>query len=108
MRFQFARYSLVVLWIFTAVTSIFWGYEIGLSILEQIGLPKAWQASAIYLGAGLDLILGVWLIVNKKLIWNYYAQLALIGGYSLIFFLAPTKSYNVMVGAFHRSHAPAW
>ena len=78
------RYSLAFLWLFTALTSVWFGYEQGVQILSQTNIPPKWFDLLIYARAILDAFIGVWLLTGKYLKFNAYLQIITIVGFSIL------------------------
>ncbi|BCE01654.1 DoxX-like family protein [Marinicellulosiphila megalodicopiae] len=78
------RFSLSFLWLFTALTSAFFAFEISLEILEQTIIPMKYHVFLIYSGSALDGIIGIWLCFAKKIRWVIYLQWIVILGFTLI------------------------
>ena len=79
-----ARVALSALWIFTGITSAFLSPEIGYEVLAKGGVTGGHAALLIYLGSGLDIAIGIWLIIGKSLRCCYLIQLALIVCYTFL------------------------
>jgi uncharacterized protein YbjT (DUF2867 family) len=81
------RVALAVLWLWTAAVSLGW-YPVqdSYALLARVGLHGALATIALYGAAFLDLLLGVLTLAAparwRRLVW--LAQLALIGGYTLL------------------------
>ncbi|CAM3789615.1 DoxX-like family protein [Parendozoicomonas haliclonae] len=106
-----ARWSLAFLWIVTALTSAFWGMEIGYEVLAKGGITGKLATLAIYSGSALDLVVGLWLLTGWRLKACYLIQLIVIISYSLLltiiapeFWLHPfgplTKNIPILVMVF--------
>ncbi|MFJ1299183.1 SDR family oxidoreductase [Pseudomonadota bacterium AL_CKDN230030165-1A_HGKHYDSX7] len=81
------KLSVAVVWIWTAVVSLgLYPVEDSLAMLQRVGLSAALAPLALYGAALLDLLFGVltltWRGVHAR--WLWLAQMALIGGYTLI------------------------
>lgn len=83
-HYVFARYSLVVLWIFTGLTSLFWGSAIGYEILAQAHIVGNLADWAVLSGAGLDIFIGLWLLSGKRRRLCYFVQIGVILIYSIL------------------------
>lgn len=59
------RYSLAFMWIFTALTSLFWGRASGIEILEAADITGLSAELLIDSGSLLDLFIGLWLLSDK-------------------------------------------
>jgi hypothetical protein len=85
-----ARLSLAGLWIFTGITSVFIAPEIGYEVLASAGITGQTAASLIYLGSGLDILIGLWVLSGWQLKPCCWLQLTVIISYSLLLsFIAP-------------------
>lgn len=91
---QIAKYSLAFLWLYTAVISVTLGYQQGLAILESLPMPASLRPASIYLGAGLDAALGLWLLSNRKLVLNCWLQILLITSYSIILLIFAREHFT--------------
>lgn len=60
------RFSLAFLWIFTAVTSLYFDPATGLTTLAQANIAGQTANLLLYAGSMLDWIIGFWLLSNKK------------------------------------------
>lgn len=81
------KLSLAVVWIWTAAVSLgLYPVSDSLAMLQRVGLSAALAPLALYGAAFLDLLFGVltltWRGVRAR--WLWLAQMALIGGYTLI------------------------
>jgi uncharacterized protein YbjT (DUF2867 family) len=80
------RLSLAALWIGTAIVSFgLYPATQSYALLQQAGVPTAWQPLALYGAATLDLVLGVLTLLPLRRTRPLWAgQMALIAGYMLI------------------------
>ena len=78
------RLSLVFLWLFTGLTSLWWGKDIGYEILAGAHITGTFADFALHSGAILDLAIGVWLFLGKNLRLCYALQMAVILMYTLL------------------------
>jgi len=103
-----AIYSLVFLWIFTGVTSIYFSPEIGYEILTSANITGSMADFSVYAGGALDIVLGLWLLTSIKTKVCCIMQVATIALYTLIltvidasFWLHPfgpiTKNFPIIV-----------
>lgn len=78
------RLALAVMWLGTAWTSL-WGYprEGSYALLAQLGLQGLPATAALWLGAGLDAVLGLALLLPRRR-RVYQAQIALMVAYTLL------------------------
>lgn len=84
-RLTWLRYSLGVMWIFTAIVSFgLYPVEDSLALLERAGVPTVLQPTALYGAAALDLLLGVLTVAGRRRRLVWLAQLALILAYTII------------------------
>jgi hypothetical protein len=79
-----ARYALAFLWIFSALTSVFFAPQIGYDILAKANIIGPLADLAIYGGGFADLLLGLWLLSTKQLRLCCLAQITLILSYTLL------------------------
>ena len=80
----YARLSLGLLWIVTAVTSISYGSDLGYEVLAKGGITGSLADLSIYSGSALDLVLGVWVLTNWNLKVCYQIQIMVVVIYSLL------------------------
>ena len=103
-----ARYALSFMWIFTALTSVFFAPQVGYDILSRANVSGPFADIAIYGGAIIDLLLGFWLLSARTLRLCCLLQITLILSYTLLlslidasFWLHPfgpvTKNVPVLV-----------
>lgn len=78
------RLSLAFLWFFTAITSAFFALDIGYEVLIQGGITGVFAGFCIYSGSILDAVIGLWLLVGKKLKVCYLLQIGVIVVYSVL------------------------
>jgi uncharacterized membrane protein YphA (DoxX/SURF4 family) len=78
------RISLSALWIFTAITSVFFAPDIGYQVLSSAGITGELATVSIWAGSLVDLALGIWLLSGKKLKACCMAQLVVMTAYTLI------------------------
>ncbi|EIC21599.1 NAD(P)H-binding protein [Thiorhodovibrio frisius] len=79
------RYSLALLWIFTAITSAFlYPQEKSYALLEEVGIDEIAQPFFLYGAALLDLLLGTALLLRRHVTAVALLQIATILAYSLI------------------------
>ncbi len=76
--------SLSVLWLFTAVTSLFWGRKLGYDVLAEQGIDGELANLLINAGSLLDAFIGVWLLLPIARRWCYLTQIFTIVLYSLL------------------------
>ncbi|KZN30668.1 hypothetical protein N474_13000 [Pseudoalteromonas luteoviolacea CPMOR-2] len=82
--YYLACFSLVFVWLFTGLTSIFFAPEVGFEILAKAQITGIYADISVYGGGLLDIFLGVWLITQRKLKLCCIAQIATIFIYSLL------------------------
>lgn len=78
------RFTLAVIWLVTGVVSL-WIYprQDSLTLIARTGLHGNWALAALYLGAGLDIVMGVLtLFARNRLLWLLQALLTI--AYTLI------------------------
>ncbi|MES2825000.1 MAG: DoxX-like family protein [Pseudomonadota bacterium] len=78
------RLSLSFLWLWTAVTSFWWGRAVGYEVLSQQGIEGVLADVCINAGSLLDAIIGIWLLSNFKMQWCYRIQIILIISYTML------------------------
>lgn len=86
---KLAILSLAFLWIFTGLTSLFLAPDIGYQILAKAGISGNLADACVYLGATLDMALGLWLLVYPWVDFKWIKlccliQMATIVAYSLL------------------------
>ncbi|QDO99933.1 DoxX-like family protein [Thalassotalea sp. PS06] len=79
-----AIYSLAIVWIFTGLTSIFFAPEIGYQLLQQAGFSESLSDLAIYSGAIIDIMLGIWLLSRYGIRLCCTIQVIIIVSYTLL------------------------
>jgi len=80
----YARLSLGLLWIVTAVTSISYGSDLGYEVLAKGGVTGSLADLSIYSGSALDLVLGVWVLTNWNLKICYQIQIMVVVIYTFL------------------------
>ncbi|TNC83858.1 MAG: NAD-dependent dehydratase [Thalassolituus sp.] len=86
----FMRFTLAILWILTAWASIFGDYQFGLDTLNTAGIAGRVADLLINSGAGLDLIIGIWVLTGRLALWCYRVQMLTVVGYTLLLsYMAP-------------------
>lgn len=83
-RSCYSHYALAFLWIWTGVVSLLWGKDIGYQVLANAAITGQQADLLIVAGAGLDILLGVWLLSQRGLKTCYLIQIAVIVVYSLL------------------------
>ena len=78
------RWSLSFLWIFTALTSLVWGRDIGYEILSHQHIAGVLADACIIAGSFIDVVFGIWLLTNYHLRLSYKLQIAVILTYSIL------------------------
>ncbi len=79
-----ARLSLAFLWVFTGVTSVFFAKEIGYKVLASGGITGALADLSIMSGSILDVAIGIWLLLGKRLKLCYLVQIVVVVSYTLL------------------------
>ena len=79
-----ARLSLSFLWVFTGIVSEFFAQDIGYRVLANGGVTGTLADLSILSGSLLDIMIGVWLLIGKKLPLCYLVQIVVIVSYSLL------------------------
>ena len=79
------RVSLAAMWLGTAWVSL-WGYprEASHALLARVGLHGGVAEAALWSGALLDALLGIAMLLLPRRRPVYYAQLALMAGYTVL------------------------
>lgn len=78
------RLSLAFLWLFTGLTSLWWGKVIGYEILANAHITGTFADIALHSGAILDLAISVWLLLGKGIRLCYTAQIFVMLMYTLL------------------------
>lgn len=79
------RISLACLWLISALTSAFlYSTQASYQLLKTVGISNALQPLFLYGAAGINAILGVWLLTNYKIKLNCIVQFAFVFLYTLI------------------------
>ncbi|MET1254404.1 DoxX-like family protein [Aliikangiella maris] len=78
------RITLAAVWIWTALTSLFFDFQFGFKLLKDFGVSSNYSLSLIYLASTMNLIFGLWLISGKKLLLNCHLQMITIILYTLL------------------------
>lgn len=79
------RWSIVVVWIATAIVSFgLYPVEASYDLLARTGIPPALQPLMLYGAASADLLLGLGTAFLPRRRWLWRAQLALIGFYTVV------------------------
>jgi len=78
------RLSLCFLWLFTALTSLLWGRDIGYAVLAKQNIQGSTADLFINAGGILDAIIGFWLLTTCHLKWCYRFQILVIVVYSIL------------------------
>ncbi|MEH6443812.1 MAG: DoxX-like family protein [Oceanospirillaceae bacterium] len=105
---KLAVYSLVFLWIFTGLTSMFFAPNVAYEILEKAAITGQLATLFIYAGGVLDIFIGLWLSVRFKIRLCCIAQIMVISIYTLLltvidvsFWLHPfgpiTKNFPIII-----------
>ena len=79
-----SKVSIAMLWIVTGLTSVWGAPEIGYQILAQANITDRYADICIWLGSGVDIFLGCWILVGFKSKWCGWIQLITIFVYSII------------------------
>jgi len=82
--YKAAIYSLVFLWVFTGLTSIYFSPEIGYEILASANITGSMASFSVYAGGALDIVLGLWLLTSVKIKLCCLVQIAVIASYMMI------------------------
>lgn len=73
-----ARLSLSFVWILSGLTSIFFVPDLAYGLLSDNSITGLMADIFVIGGGGLDIVLGIWLLSNKKLMPCYYLQMITI------------------------------
>jgi len=82
--YKAAIYSLAFLWFFTGLSSMCFSPEIGYEILASANITGSMAGFSVYAGGGLDIVLGLWLLISVKTKLCCIVQVATIALYTLI------------------------
>jgi len=86
-----AKFSLVFLWLFTGITSIYFSPEIGYEILSSASITGLMADVSVYAGGILDIVLGLWLMTSFKTSLCCMVQISIISTYTvLLTFIDPS------------------
>lgn len=86
-----SRYSLVIVWLFTGITSIFLAPQIGYDILQQANITGSLATFCVLGGGLLDILMGLWLATNIKPKLCYQLQILIIIFFTIaLSFIAPS------------------
>jgi hypothetical protein len=79
------RWSIVVVWIATALVSFgLYPVQDSYALLARTGIPPSLQPAMLYGAASFDLLLGLGIAFLPRRRWLWLAQLALIGFYTVV------------------------
>ncbi|WP_288378705.1 DoxX-like family protein [uncultured Massilia sp.] len=79
------RYSIVAVWLITAVVSYgLYPVEASYALLARSGIPDALQPPMLYGAATFDLLLGLGILFFARRRWLWLMQLGLIGFYTVV------------------------
>jgi hypothetical protein len=82
--YRVIRYALAAVWLITGLVVLFvYPKEDSMQLLSRVGLTGLAADAALYLGALLDLVIGV-LILAMRRRWLWQGQMLLIVGYTII------------------------
>jgi uncharacterized membrane protein YphA (DoxX/SURF4 family) len=79
-----SKVSIAMLWIVTGLTSVWGAPEIGYQILAQANITDRYADICIWLGSGVDIFLGCWILAGFKSRWCGWVQILTIIVYSII------------------------
>src|SRR5690606_39106329 len=86
------RLSLAIMWIVTGLLSFgIYPVEDSLRMLARAGLTGGLALAALYLAAAMDLGFGLAMLMLRRRLWLYRAQLALIAAYTLVITVRPPE-----------------
>ena len=66
------------------MTSVWFGYDVGVDILSQSFVDSKWYQSLIYSGALLDFMIGIWLLSGVYLKQNAIVQIIVMVGFTIL------------------------
>jgi len=79
------RSALAAVWIATALVSFgLYPVQDSLALLERTGVPPAWAPLMLYGAAGVDLLIGLAILLLRRRRWLWLAQLLLVGFYTIV------------------------
>jgi hypothetical protein len=79
-----AHFSMVFLWLDTALTSVSGGRQLGYEVLSGAGITGVFADICVFGGAGLDLFLGIWLVSSITPLTCLRVQAIIVLLYSLL------------------------
>lgn len=82
--FNLARWSLSFLWIFTGLTSVYFSPDIGYQVLLKAGITGVVADTLVYSGSALDVLIGLWLLLGRGLVFCIVFQGAVIVVYTVL------------------------
>lgn len=82
--FPLLRISLALMWILSALTSVFFAKESSYELLTAAQITPAWQNLTLYSSAALNAIIGILLLFNYKPKLNCIVQLLVILVYTIL------------------------
>ncbi|MBL4796820.1 MAG: DoxX-like family protein [Oleispira sp.] len=81
---QISKITIALLWIVAGFTSVWGAPEIGYQILAQANIIDRYADVCIWLGSGVDIVLGCWILTGFKSSWCGWMQVITIIVYSMI------------------------
>ncbi len=85
MELRLLRLSIAFVWIATAlVSALLYPPEQSYQLLARTGVPAAWAPLMLYGAAGVDLLIGLGIVLLARRRWLWLAQLGLIGFYTAL------------------------
>ncbi len=79
------RYCIALVWLWSGITSIlFYPHQQSYELLAQLGIHNTWAIATLYGLAGLDLAMGLAVLVRYRLMTTLLMQIWLVVGYSII------------------------
>lgn len=81
---RLASFALSYLWIWSALSSVFFAPEIGYQVLAKGGVVGGTADMAVWAGGLLDIALGLWLLSGKAFRFCCIAQWVVVAVYSVL------------------------
>jgi hypothetical protein len=98
------RWSFAFLWIWTGIVSLFLYPQVdSIQLLLQVGIAEQYAPFFLYSAGGLDILIGIGLLIRWFLPWLIYFQIILILVYSLIISLFLTEFWLHPFGALSKN-----
>jgi uncharacterized membrane protein YphA (DoxX/SURF4 family) len=81
---KISKMTIALLWLVTGLTSVWGAPEVGYQILAQANIVDRYADVCIWLGSGIDILLGCWILAGFKSRWCGWVQILTIIVYSII------------------------